>query len=591
MIIVKIRIRNLTVSELDELGEFCVRLLSGTEPWISRRKESITVLDEASLRRQQSVDFCVDAIDSLDGYRDMCQRIFGFGIRIAPLFILDKDPYASLAFDLKDEAGRSLSLMTREENGLVSAATLKVLCRNKLRDAEFAHLPSSLEEKVEQLALADASGGVDWLDRLQNPLPGDPAQKEINALLERPGEDGEMSWWLNTLAVSSIVLVALEPSRAHRRVIKISYEQSVERERPRLPARLGWRSFKTRVRSPLIRSGHYHLEVKAPPDFRLTGASLVVDRTKGRQSSPGFRRRAQLYRDGVNDARGAIAQFSLRVSGRGVLGGALTASILVLVAILACMNFSDAIAEGSTGGPALLLVLPGLIATYAARSDQHGLTTRLLAIPRWILLLFAGVSAYYAAGMVALIGPVEQGLEGAKYLEAVEKHSAAIDTWLTYAAIAAGISVVTIGMAWVCTRELTHKVLRWCYGKWLRYVRSRFDIQVTLGMLPQDAWRQVEREFVHLGGGRLFQNATARYVQNRECILHREGEILRAIHGARTAPAPGGTTLNWVFWATGPVLLKPIIAAFVLWEKRATHRRIAKLSELSDSVAGEGGDA
>lgn len=580
----KIRIRDLTAGELDELGEFCVRLLSGLEPWINRRKESITVIDEASLRRQQSVDFSVDAIESLSsGYRAMCQHFFGFGLRVAPLFILDKDPYASLAFDLKDESGRSLSLMTREENGLVSAATLKVLCRNKLRDAGLALSPS-LEDKIEQLARSDASGGEDWLDRLQNPLEGDPDQTEAATLLEMPTEDGEMNWWLNTLAVASIVLVAFEPSRAHRRVIKMSYEQPTERERPRLLARLGWRSFKTKVRSPLVSSGHYHLEVKAPPDFRLTGASLVVDRTKGSQPAYGFRRRAQLYRDGISDARGAIAQFALRVSGRGVLGGALVASILVLAAILACMTFSDAIAEGSTGGPALLLVLPGLIATYAARSDQHGLTTRLLAIPRWILLLFAGVSAYYAAGMIALIGPVEQGLEGKRYTEAVETHSATIDAWLMYAAIAAGISVVTIGVAWICTREFTHKSLRWCYRKWLRYTKSRFDIQVTLGMLPQDAWRQIDREFAQLEEGRLFQNAAVRYVQNREYILHREGGVLRATHGARTTPAPGGTTLNWVFWATGPILLKPVVAAVVLWEKRATQRRIAGLAQPRDSA-------
>jgi hypothetical protein len=581
------RLRHLTPEEFDLLGEFCAALLAGGDPWIFRRKESVTFLDEATIGRQQSVDFTVDAIEALSESREVCKRVFGEDVCAAPLFILDKDPASALAFDLKDESGRSLSLMTSEENGEISAATLRVLCRKKLEEKGL-ELSDTLAEKLTQLAESDASGGRDWLERLKHPLPDDPDRDEIDVLLERPGEDGEMSWWLNTLALASIVLVTFESGPNHRRVIKISYEQPTLKQRPRFFSRVGWRSFQVKVRSSLIRSGRYHLEVKAPPEFRLTQVALVEDRTRRRIRAPGFRRRAQLYLDDAHEPRGALSQFALRVSGRGVLGGALLAAFLVLAAIVACMAFAKSIAEGSTGGPALLLVLPGAIATYVARSDQHGLTTRMLAIPRWVLLLLAGVAAYYAAGTITLIGPAESSLKGAEYAAAVKEHTALIREWLRYGAAAAAVAVIVIGIGWFFTRELPHSLRRWSRRRWRRYTASRFDIQVTLGIPADDAWPLIEGELVKLRQARRFRNASTAVIPDREYILHRDKGIVRAIHGVSVSPAPGGTTMSWIFWANaaparppslGPlrVLLRPLIDLFVLWERLATRRRIARL--------------
>jgi hypothetical protein len=572
------RFQHLTPAEFDQLGDFCATLLSSDDPWVGRRKESITVLDEATIRRQQSVDFSLDAIESLTQFKAVCDRVFGCDIRAAPLFILDKDPVSSLAFDLKDEAGRSLSLMTTEENGEISATTLKALARRKLQKAGL-DLPDTLAEKLEQLAKADASGGRDWLDRLRDPLPRDPDQTEIEILLDSSRDDGEMSWWLNTLALASIVLVTFEAGSNHRRIIKIAYEQPTVRKSTlrhplRFFARLGWLSYQTQVKSPLIRSGRYHFEVQAPPETRLTRVALVDDKTNRRKRAPGFRQRAHLYIDNAQGAYGALGQFALRVSGRGVLGGALVAALLVLISVLACMKYSESIVEGSTAGAALLLVLPGIIATYVARSDQHGLTTRLLAIPRWILLLFAGVAAYYAAGAIALVGPVESGLHGAHFTHAVEAHSKSLKGWLWFAVYAASVAVVVIGIGWIFTRETTHRVFRWIRRNWGRYVKSRFDIQVTLGMPADVVWAHLQTEISRLFKVRRFRNANQSIVSNEEYIVHRDKGFIQAIHGIKVTEAPGGTAVNWMFWATGPKLLKPLIALLVVWERFMARRRI-----------------
>lgn len=568
---VAFRVRQLSPDQTEELGRYCAALLTEKPQWIFRRRESVTVIDEATVRRQQSVDFTLDTLKGRSEFAGVCDRVFGKGICAAPLFILDKDPASSLAFDLQDESGRSLPLMTTEENGEVSAATLKVLCEDHLKTAGFPGLPSALASKLEELARSDAVDGKQWLDRLENPLLGDDHQPEIASLLG----DGQMKGWLVTLAHNSIVMVAFEDDGHHRRVIKIVYEQPMTKG-PTPPALLALRSFKILLDIPLMRSARYHFDVKAPQDFRLTQVALKDKAMKQPLRAPGVRRWAQVYLDDVNDARGAVARFGLRVSGQGVLGGALVASCLVLAAILMCIKYRVDIVEDSGAGPALLLVLPGVIATYVARLDQHGLTTRLLAVPRWILLICSGVSAYYAAGVIALVGHVEEGLKPHAYEAAVTKQASEIDQLLQFPMFAAVAAVIVIGLGWLCTRETTHRVLRACQGAWgwRRYLKVRFRLKVTM-RAPLSAVREhVQREIGKLEAKSKLRNTMIDSEPEDVWAIHRSLGPLRWTHGIQLTNAPSGTLVNWVFWANGPTLAKPILLLLMAWERLMAACRI-----------------
>lgn len=569
------RLRHLTPDESDKLGRFCAALLTTDDSWVRRRKEAVTVLDEATIHRRQSVDFTLDAINALSEFKDTCERIFGCGICAAPLFILEKKPARSLAFDLKDESGRSLSLMTKEENATTSAATLKVLCRQKLEAAK-KELSDTLAWKLEQLAMADAHGGTAWLHRLKNPLPDDPDQAEIAILLD----GGKTEWWLTTLAYASIVLVAFESDSNNRRVLKLAYDESMSTS-PRFMTRLGWYSFNTWLISPFIQSGRYHLEIKAPPDFRLTRAALADSRSNY-ATAAGFRRRAHLRIDNANDSGGAIADFGLRVSGRGVLGGALVAALLVLLAVLACIVFSKNIASNSSSAPALLLVLPGAIATYVARPDQHGLTTRLLAIPRWILLLGAGVAAYYAAGILALAEPVGGSLT-------VSEKSAAIKLWMLPAAAAALAASGVILVGWICTRELTHRIRERASRLWAKGKKTEFRLHKTLCIPVDTAWEHVtgSRSPGLLPSHRV-DVATETDISGHKYSASRYAKSISWDHGIEVIEAPQGTTLKWVFWATSPPLLRFLVGPFVLRERRLARKQVRALELAVASEPGGG---
>lgn len=564
------RLRQLNHAQTEYLGGFCAELLEGDSQWIFRRRESVTVLDDATVRRQQSVDFTLDTINSLFKFKKVCSRVFGEGLCAAPLFILDKDPASALAFDLEEETGRSLSLMTTVENGEISAATLKVLAGQRL-ESDGLQLSPELAEKLHRLADSDGIEGPGWLERLEKPLPSDPDKAEIECLLKDP----QMAWWLRTLAYNSIVVVAFDSNLHHRRVIKIAWEQPMTKG-PTPPAKLAWRSFKVLLDIPLIRSARYHFDVKAPPGFRLT--QVVLDPSRGGFPfvASGVRRWGQVYVDDINDARSAIARFGLRVSGQGILAGALVAAILVLGAILACIHFKEKIAEGSGSGPALLLVLPGVIATYVARADEHSLATRLLAVPRWVLLLGSGVSAYFAAGAIAVLGAVEKGGTQAHRAEQVATHTSEIDHWLQYPKWAAIVSAAVIGLGWLCSREATHRVLRSVGRGWAmrRYLRNRFRISADLRAPVDLVWSQMLEQ-----SSRLIHRAhlpTRITVESYgDWAIHRRLGPISWTHGFLLERAPRGARLTWKFRVDGPRVLRPFLLPFVAWESLVARYRIA----------------
>jgi hypothetical protein len=593
------RVLQLSPGESEELGRFCVALLETGESWIWRRNESVAIVDEATLQRQQIVDFSLDEITrQLPRFGDICEKVFGSGIYAAPLFILGKEPAASLAFELKDEGGRSLSPLSSEETGRISSAVLRVVCGQKLQAAGMS-LTDELAEKLDQLARADAVGGEAWLERLRNPLEKDSDRAELEVLLDGDDLEWGTEWWLEALATGSLLLVTFEPGNNHRRVLKLSYDEQISRTTPRsmrrgvsrrlslrtlqrwslrLASRLAWLSFRFWVISPFITSSRYHLDVKAPPDFRLTLAELTYSGHRQPVRATGFRRRAHLYVNDAQHSRRGVARFGLRVSGRGVLGGAFAAAFLACAAISACMHFSKDVVEESGNMPALLLVLPGIIATYVARADQHGLTTRLLAIPRWILLIGAGIAAYYAAAVIALIGHVPGDLGPIARQHEVDSRSSSVELWLTPALIASGMTALIICVGWVCTRERTHKIRRWLGRAWRKGVRDRFSIQTTLRIPPETARAHAHADRVNgLLPTRKAVQANVRITHEGEYIASRNTGLVPWVHGIRVQKAPEGATVTWTYAVMVERKLRWLAGLLVFLEKRMALRQIRAL--------------
>jgi hypothetical protein len=555
--------------DLEQLGALCADLLDDTPPWIHRRKETVSIIDESALKRQLSVDFTLCDCPSHDEWTKLTDQIFGDRLAAAPLFLLEKRPAWLMGFDLKDESGRSLPLMTSGDNAVLSAAMLEQIARQYLKKKGLPLSPT-VAEMLKSLARGSRADAERWLRRMEYPLGSDAAEDRM--AMSELWRDLDMRWWLLTIAEASVVLVIYEKSSAHRRVLKLAYDEPLGIQ-PKLRSRFGWAPFKTWIVSPFIEGERYHLEVRAPPGMRLTRAALADDEHEQPKVDNDLTRRAHLYVDNANRAGGAIADIWLRVSGQGFLGGAALSSLLVVLAITACIHWSHGIAENSTSAPALLLLLPAVIASYVGRPGQHPLTTHLLAIPRWALVLGAGGAAYYAAIRLALAGASPKATQ-------IDGRAAAIESWLWPAVALSGLTFLVLFIGWLGSRSPSHATANLLRQLWAARQNDRFERTLSLPTDPASAFGFCSgTEEPGLLSSRQRSKATEELREEHRYAVFRISPWINWVHGFQIHPGPAGALITQSFLVKSSRLPDWTVALFVWRQRIRSVRRGKKLSQ------------
>jgi hypothetical protein len=427
----------LTGNRIAQIGELIAPLLGEDLSWIERRKESVRLLDDTALRRQISVDFSLRStvepvLQSQDGSTE--------SLFCAPVFVLPKSPSTYMSFDLCDEDDRSLALIPRVDNARISGEALVQLARRRLGEHG---LPCDLGTLLRRVAVADAAEAEQIASRL---LHGglEPFPEALGELRK----DERFCWWLSTLAHSSIVVVLFRSVGPRRKLIKLTFEEPVLTKQ-RILTRLGWASYRVIIDSPLIEARTFHFEAEAPPGLRISKAELTDSENDESISEGGFMKRVHLYRQRAESAGAGTAILWLDVSGPGFVGGAIMASLLTLGALIACTVSAEEIAANPSSAPALLLILPGLIASYVARPDQHALTTRLLSSARRLLLVVA-LCAYVAAARVALAGRTPDDDDAA-----LAARADSLEGWLCWISAAAAVATAGLMVAWLRGKRRT----------------------------------------------------------------------------------------------------------------------------------------
>jgi hypothetical protein len=557
-------------ADLERLGVLCADLLEHPVPWIHRRKETVSIIDESALKRQLSVDFTLCDCPGHEMWAQLTSEIFGAELAAAPLFFLEKRPAWLMGFDLKDESGRSLPLMTSGDNADLSAAMLEHTGRQCLEKMGLTLSPT-VGGMLKSLARGSRAEAEHWLRRLEFPLSSDEEadRRAMSALWN----DDDMRWWLMTMAEASIVLVVYESSSSHRRVLKLAYDEPLGTQ-AKFRARFGWAPFKTWIVSPFIEGERYHLEVRAPRGMRLTRAALADDEHDQPKVDDKLTRRAHLYIDDANRAGGAIADIWLRVSGQGFLGGATLSSLLVVLAVMACINWSKEIAENSTSAPALLLLLPAVIASYVGRPGQHPLTTHLLAIPRWALVLGAGGAAYYSAIRLALAGGTPE-----TPCETADR-AAAIEGWLLPAVGLAGLAFLVLFIGWLTSRSRSHAIAIWIRQVWAARHGDSFEQSLALPIDPKAAvgYCTGALEPALLSSRQRSKVTGTRQAEGRHTVF-RTSSWINWVHDFQVLPGAAGTSITQTFIAKSNRLPDWVVALFVWRQRRRAKRRGIQLSE------------
>jgi hypothetical protein len=200
-------------TELQDLGVLMLGLISKWDRWVDRRVETIRFHDVDTVRRSLSVDFTWPDIPTPftqpDGTSPRC---------LVPLAVLRKRRIVN--FDLRDESGRALPMVTRRSNEAIAAAMLLAAAKAWTDSATLGELPEGLIADFWAIATAPPSEAiVPWTK------------------LGEPRSDGERLW--RAAAVGSrpfralahdfveafVVSTVLSVHPDERRIIKLAYDE------------------------------------------------------------------------------------------------------------------------------------------------------------------------------------------------------------------------------------------------------------------------------------------------------------------------------------------------------------------------------
>lgn len=391
-----------------QLAELALNRLIDDSSWVLRRKHAVELLDERLYRHHISLDLKLPA--------DLPATTTGEEAHYAPLLLLRKAPGRFTRFDFRDETGRALSLPSRRENGAVSAALLLMLAERTLGDAGKP-FPISLALELRYIAHADAPDALeillnDWYESSgrRSYQFRRPRYQRITTGLRGTLTDNATFWWaIRELAHSSIVTVPLAGDADTRRIVKLSYDEVVhDWSRLRLwpvtqlvattAGKFGYRPYQARFALPFVAAHTFHFEMHLP-----LGLEIVDARIPGQDhQSSAHPRNAHLYLPDPPRLQAIAPLVEFRARGTGsVLAGPLTS--VAIAAIMVFIAVQPSLFAGTSVGaaPSLLVLIPGLIASYLAR-PEHPIVSRLLSFARWALIGSAGV-AYVGAARLAII--------------------------------------------------------------------------------------------------------------------------------------------------------------------------------------------
>lgn len=366
----------------------CVLALE-PETWIHRRVEQVSYLDHNTVRRRITVDFDVPKFAT-----------HANGTSYLPVAQFAKHKLVN--FDMRDATGTALTMLTAEQNGLLSTALLMALAKLDGDD----RIDSIVERYIPVLihATTDHERDNAWNRIFQ------PNTSVGDYLLQRPAFVA-VATELRTNFILYLP-VTLDEAGA-RKIVKIAFDSPRPAvDRSGLRVRLGWREAEDSFRVPLAGyCSSYHFELEAPSEMEITDGSFAGTR-RGETvtdvlSSPS--RRAHFNLSRLDRGGGRVA---IRLKARsGVLGGAALLSLMNAAALwfvlLRLHGFS--IDNGGASVVPALIAIPGILIGYITRPSEHAMVTSFLSDLRRVAL-FSGVTSFIAA-FVLVAGFSEAALQ------------------------------------------------------------------------------------------------------------------------------------------------------------------------------------
>jgi hypothetical protein len=335
------------------------------------------------VRRAISVDFTVPT-----QFRDAL-RISEAGEHIVPLALLSRRPLVH--FDLRNEEGHSVPLLTAQQNALIDREMLELalasdLSRLALEDTTAEAVYRSADAIIDAvLAGLSVAGAIERIE-------GDFALEPLVDFRKTVDDLG-----------GSFVVWAVTRGLERRRVFKFAYDETFA-----LRPGFGYRY----SADGAAQAASYHVEVAVPPDLRARRTRLVDDATRTvlAEGAHDTDRPALYYAlqgDPPQDP-GLVIGFGAERA-RFLVPAAIVASVITLLLALPAA-LSDLETLANSAGPAIGIVLStsAVFSALVLRTDEHALLRLMLVRYRLALLactlaaLLAGAALGFQADPVLL---------------------------------------------------------------------------------------------------------------------------------------------------------------------------------------------
>jgi hypothetical protein len=364
--------------------------------WTHRRVESIETLDDRTCRRRVSLDVAFG-----HDLRALAKE------RLTPLTMLRKEVLRN--FDLRDEHGKPVPMLSKGENGPIAGDALTVVAEEILGNPPSRYIRGRLQ-RMAVGEPAESRREIEGWERLaENPTY--PDRKDWRKLLASE----HFRDLAQALAANFVLIAGIAPPVDSRRLFKLSYEEPFGDEADdeqvaawkRWLSRLGWRLRQIRIEVPAVNAAKsFHIEVAAPGDLEIDSAQLRSyprGPVTADDTDIGGTRRAHLYVSDVRSGLRARAFVYVRHQRDSYLWSAFLTALLVLFLLAVGLSQLDEIlGEGgdTQTAAALLLIAPTLLAAYIARPDGHPLASKILLGVR-LLVVATGLCAVVGAGVLA----------------------------------------------------------------------------------------------------------------------------------------------------------------------------------------------
>ena len=386
-------------------GIACAPLLADARSWIRRRVETIDMLAHEETHRRVSIDFAL----SPDQYRALA---IDDGV-VVPISVLTKERRRN--FSLRDEGGRAIPVLGKEQNGDLAHLALLSAAYDALAQEPSLEVLEMLSADLRQVVMLPPEEALDTLAYLERaaeasdpwraPIVNDPI---CRALL-----------W--TLSQNYVLFAVLPSDGPARRILKYSYSEdftgSIKPATRWYRLRLWLRGVWLPDRRLFIiecpgagRAASYHLEITTAEELRFAQAVLFSDDT-GEAASSYDRNvnRASLYPPEPVDEFGLDAFVEVAPERTGATSQAAVTSFIV-AALLWAGYLSDL--DASTPGPAVSLLVGGaaLFSGISATRGEHRLVKKVFFWARFWLTIVT-IAGLVASASLALEIPDDHPTE------------------------------------------------------------------------------------------------------------------------------------------------------------------------------------